>query len=167
MGSDASPQIRRGLTDLVRMLLVASFALAWVGTARATTGRTPLAGPPRFHVSHTQVAPYLGKFRLRLPVEGNLISGGYVARENEFGYPEGSIVVYYYGPGGKPASWVGITYEYHAINGRMVIDVISPNNQVIFGRLNLRHLPDGTLSGVLEQLRPLGRSRQITFDPAA
>ena len=142
------------------------FALAWVGSARATTGPTPLAGPPRFHASHAQVAPYLGRFKLSVRAEGDLISGA-VARENEFGFPEGSLVVYFYGREGRPASWAGTTYEYHAIKGRMVIDVISPNNQVIFARMTLRSLPHGRLSGKLAVSRLSPRSQQLTFVPVA
>lgn len=151
----------------VAMFLAVSFVLGWVGIARATTGPTPLAGRPRFHVSHAQVAPFLGRFRLREPAGRKLISGAYVARYNEFGYPEGSLVMYVDGEDGKPVSWVGTTYEYHAIKSHMAMDIVSPNNQVIFARLNLRRLPNGRLSGELEQLRPPRRSQQITFAPAA
>lgn len=150
---------------LIGMLLAVTFALGGLGIARATTGPTPLAGRPHFHVSHAQVAPFLGKFRVSDPTGRNLISGAYVARYNEFGYPEGSLVMYVYGAHGDPVSWVGATYEYHTIKGWMVMDIISPDNQVIFARMNLRRLADGRLSGVLEQLRPPGRAQQITLAP--
>jgi hypothetical protein len=73
--------------------------------------------------------------------------------------------LYFYGQEGRQSSWDGTTYEYRATKGGMVVDVISPNNQVIFARLTLRSLPHGRLSGKLVELRSPARSQQLTFVP--
>jgi hypothetical protein len=123
--------------------------------AGATTGATPLAKPPRWDVTRHQARPYLGRFRLAAPRGRQLISAAYAAEINENGYLEGTLVVYTYDEAGRETSWVGRTYEYHAVGpGRMTIDVIAPANENIFARLHLRALPGGRLTGRLESIRP-------------
>jgi hypothetical protein len=153
-------------------VIVASAAAAALATAaliapavgEATTGAHPLANPPRFHVSRAEARPYIGRFQLAAPHSRTLRSAAYVARFNQFGYLEGTIVVYGYNKAGQTESWVGTTYEYHPRgNGRMTVDVISPNNQVIFARLKLRIGRGGKLSGNLFQLIPPGPTQAISL----
>jgi hypothetical protein len=74
------------------------------------------------------------------------------------------MVVYAYSKSGQTSSWVGTTYEYHPRgDGRMTIDVISPNNQVIFARLKMRTGRGGRLGGRLEQLVPPGPTQRISL----
>jgi hypothetical protein len=123
--------------------------------AGATTGATPLAKPPRWNVTRHQARPFLGRFGLAAPRGRQLISAAYAAEINENGYLEGTLVVYTYDEAGRETSWVGRTYEYHAVApGRMTIDVIAPANENIFARLHLRTLPGGRLTGRLESIRP-------------
>jgi hypothetical protein len=150
-----SPLSRRGRIALA--LLASVFLVAALGPsgAGATTGATPLAKPPRWNVTRHQARPYLGRFRLAAPRGRQLISAAYAAEINENGYLEGSLVVYTYDEAGRETSWVGRTYEYHAVGpGRMTVDVIAPANENIFARLHLRALPGGRLTGRLESIRP-------------
>jgi hypothetical protein len=142
-------------------------ALIVPASGDATTGAHPLANPPKFHVTKAEARPYIGRFQLSHPHGKGLISAAYVARFNEFGYLEGTIVVYAYTKSGRTTSWVGTTYEYHPEGkGRMTVDVISPNNQVIFARLKLRTGRGGKLSGRLLQLRPPGPTQAISLTRA-
>jgi hypothetical protein len=146
--------------------IAAACALACLAPAvgDATTGAHPLANPPRYEVSKAQARPYIGRFQLAAPHDQSLISAAYVAKFNEFGYLEGSMVVYKYGKSGRTASWVGTTYEYHPHpGGRMTVDIVSPNNQVIFGRMHLRVGRGGRLGGKLEQLIPPGPTQKISL----
>jgi hypothetical protein len=149
---------------LTSAVLVTAFGPAGAG---ATTGATPLAKPPRWNVTRHQARPYLGRFRLAAPRGKQLISAAYAAEINENGYLEGTLVVYTYDEAGRETSWVGRTYEYHAVApGRMTIDVIAPANENIFARLHLRALPGGRLTGRLESIRPPlapVRPQQITL----
>jgi hypothetical protein len=139
-------------------------ALLGPASGGATTGAHPLANPPKYHVTKAEARPYIGRFQLSRPHGKNLMSAAYVARFNEFGYLEGSLVVYAYTKSGRTTSWVGTTYEYHPRgNGRMVVDVISPNNQVIFARMRLRAGKGGRLTGELLQLRPPGPTQAISL----
>lgn len=162
-----SARLWRGLARCVATTFAVSFALGCVGIAWATTSPGALSTRPHFHVSPAAVAPYLGRFTLGEAAGPALLSGAYVSHYNEFGYPEGSLVIYVDGQDGSPETWVATTYDYHLVKGRMVIDLISPNNQVVFGRMTLRSLRDGELAGQLEQLRPPGRSQPITLVPAS
>ncbi len=147
--------------------VVATVALIAPASGNATTGAHPLANPPKFHVSKAEARPYIGRFQLSRPHGKGLMSAAYVARFNEFGYLEGTIVVYAYTKSGQTTSWVGTTYEYHPrADGRMTIDVISPNNQVIFARLKLRVGKGGRLTGKLLQLRPPGPTQAISLSRA-
>jgi hypothetical protein len=144
------------------IVLAASLIGAPVGDA--TTGAHPLANPPRYRVGRAEARPYIGRFALSAPHSRSLRSTAYVARFNQFGYLEGSLVVYAYNARGQITSWVGTTYEYHPRgDGRMTVDVISPNNQVIFARMKLRAGRGGKLSGRLFQLIPPGPTQQISL----
>jgi hypothetical protein len=133
----------------------------------ATTGAHPLANPPRYHVSRAEARPYIGRFVLAAPHSKTLRSAAYIARFNQFGYLAGSIVVYAYNQAGRVESWVGTTYEYHPRGkGRMTVDVISPNNQVIFARMKLRVGKGGKLGGKLFQLIPPGPTQTISLRPS-
>ncbi|MFT3864916.1 MAG: hypothetical protein QM729_11645 [Solirubrobacterales bacterium] len=153
--------VRHGAAALLALLAA---ALVAPSASDATTGAHPLANPPKYHVSHAEARPYIGRFQLARPHGKGLMSAAYVARFNEFGYLEGSLVVYAYTKSGRTTSWVGTTYEYHPRgHRRMTIDVISPNNQVIFARLRLRAGRGGRLSGRLLQLRPAGPTQAISL----
>jgi hypothetical protein len=155
--------VTRGAALAATLGAVAS-ALLGPGTVLATTGAHPLANPPRYTVSRQEARPYIGRFALSAPHSRSLRSAAYVARFNEFGYLAGSLVVYAYNSRGQMTSWVGTTYEYHPRgNGRMTIDVISPNNQVIFARMKLRVGRGGKLSGELFQMIPPGPTQQISL----
>lgn len=148
---------------LVAVAVLAA-ALAVPAGVGATTGAHPLANPPRFHVSRAEARPYIGRFELTAPHGHLLRTAAYVARFNEFGYLEGTIVVYAYTRSGRTTSWVGTTYEYHPRgHGRMTVDVISPNNQVIFARMKLRVGHNGRLGGRLYQLVPPGPTQTISL----
>ncbi|HVW46524.1 MAG TPA: hypothetical protein VHA76_05690 [Solirubrobacterales bacterium] len=155
------------------LILISSWALFGVASvtgpidALATTGPTPLAHPPRFNVTRSQAAPYLGRFKLAPPLGRELISGAYVAGYNERGFVEGTMEIYRYDAAGRPAVLLGRTYEYHAIGGAMVIDLISPENQVILGRLKLRPAAGGRLTGTVRSLLPPRPPRRITLAPVA
>lgn len=156
---------RRGVT-VVACLVAALIAVALIAPAsgEATTGAHPLANPPKYHVTKAEARPYIGRFQLSRPHGKGLMSAAYVARFNEFGYLEGSLVVYAYTKSGQTTSWVGTTYEYHPRgDGRMIVDVISPNNQVIFARMKLRTGKGGRLTGKLLQLRPPGPTQAISL----
>jgi hypothetical protein len=152
-------------------VLVGGFLLLTlvVPGARATTGATPLAKPPRWNVTRHQARPFLGRFTLAAPRGRQLITAAYAAEINENGYLEGTLVVYTYDEAGRETSWVGRTYEYHSIApGRMTIDVIAPANENIFARLHLRVLAGGRLTGRLESIRPPlapVRPQRITLRP--
>jgi hypothetical protein len=152
-------------------LLACGFLLLALGApeARATTGATPLAKPPRWNVTRRQARPFLGRFTLASPRGRQLITAAYAAEINENGYLEGTLVVYTYDEAGRETSWVGRTYEYHPISpGTMTIDVIAPANENIFARLHLRALPGGRLTGRLESIRPPlapVRPQRITLRP--
>jgi hypothetical protein len=152
----AGPRLGRRRSQL-SVLLACGFLLLTLGApeARATTGATPLAKPPRWNVTRHQARPFLGRFTLAAPRGRQLITAAYAAEINENGYLEGSLVVYTYDEAGRETSWVGRTYEYHAIApGRMTIDVIAPANENIFARLHLRAVSGGRLTGRLESIRP-------------
>jgi hypothetical protein len=150
---------------LVGVLALVALALP-AGLAEATTGPTPLAHPPRFDVTRAQAAPYLGRFRLVRPHDRQLISGAYIAGHNERGFVEGSLAVYHYEKAGRETVLLGRTYEYHAVGGGMVIDVISPANQTILARMALRPGRHGRLVGALRTLLPPGKPQRITLGPA-
>jgi hypothetical protein len=135
--------------------------------SQATTGPTPLAFPPRFKVTKAQAAPYMGRFRLAKPLGPKLITGAYVGGYNERGFVEGNLVVYGYDAEGRESSWLGRTYEYHAVGRRMIIDVISPVNEEIFARMNLRPTRHGRLTGFLKMLIPPGTPQKISFAPVS
>jgi hypothetical protein len=139
-------------TGVVAALLL---GLSGAPTAVATTGATPLTKPPRWNVSKREAHPYIGRFKLARPHGRQLISVGYAATFNTYGYLEGTIAVYTYDRAGRETSWVARTYEYHPLGGtRMAIDVISPANESIFARLRLRVGANGNLTGMLEPLKP-------------
>jgi len=84
-----------------------------------------------------------------------LISGAYVAGFNEYGYLQGSLALYLYSAGGHEINWVGATYEYHPIGRRrMLVDVVSPDNQEVFARMRLAVRRGQRLTGTLVQLQP-------------
>jgi hypothetical protein len=114
-----------------------------------------LAHPPRWHVTKRQATPFVGRFKLVAPRGRRLISGAYVAGLNEYGYLQGSLALYLYGAEGRETNWVGATYEYHPVGrGRMLVDVVSPNNQTVFARMRLAVRRGHRLSGTLVQLQP-------------
>jgi hypothetical protein len=157
----------RRTTVALLCALAISFALtATPNRAAATTGATPLAHPPRFKVSDAQADPYLGRFKLVRPLGRQLISGAYIAGHNERGFVEGTIEIYHYEAAGRETIMLGRTYEYHAVGGRMSIDVISPQNQVILARLQLRPLAGGKVGGTLRSLLPPKPPERITMGPA-
>lgn len=157
------------MTVAALALAAAAGALALgAGSAAGTTGAHPLASPPRYPLSREQGAPYVGHFQLADPHDLQLVTAAYVAEFEQRGFLEGSLVVYTYDAEGKEVSWIGTTYEYHAVDGGMTIDVVSPNNQVIFGRLKLRTAPGGELTGSFRQLMPEPeKPQQITLAPVA
>lgn len=162
-GTDRSDK-RRQKALAAGAVAAALVALIAPQVGEATTGAHPLANPPRYHVSRAEARPYSGRFVLAAPHSQTLRSAAYVARFNEFGYFEGSLVVYGYNKSGQTDSWVGTTYEYHPRgSGRMTIDVISPNNQVIFARMKLRVGKGGKLGGKLFQLIPPGPTQAISL----
>ena len=149
----------RRSTCRAALVVAASCALllgvATTPLATATTGATPLAHPPRWEVTKQQARPFIGRFKLVAPHGRRLISGAYVARFNEYGYLQGSLALYLYGAGGREISWVGATYEYHAVRrGQMVIDIVSPDNDAIFARMRLAVRRGHRLTGTLVQLQP-------------
>jgi hypothetical protein len=161
------PARLRGKTLLFVVLFAAAVAALSPALSSATTGAHPLANPPRYPITRAQAAPYIGHFQLADPHDPQLVTAAYVARFNEFGYLEGSIVVYTYGANGQETSWIGTTYEYHTVGDTTTIDVISPDNQVIFARLELRPTTGGKLTGELIQVLPPGPTQRITLAPLA
>jgi hypothetical protein len=155
----------RSRAALLACLLVAAFAGAPT-VAGATTGPTPLAHPPRFNVTKTEAAPYLGRFTLVKPHSLQLINGAYVAGYNERGFVEGTIVLYTYDAEGRETSVLGRTYEYHSVGDRMTIDIISPENQAILARMTMHVAGGGRLTGNLTTLMPAGKPEQMTLAPA-
>ncbi len=151
------------------LFLLLGLALAGIAigpsAANATTGPTPLAYPPRFKITKAQAAPYLGHFKLAKPLGRQLISGAYVGGHNDKGFVEGNLVVYAYDAEGRESSWLGRTYEYHAVGGEMIIDVISPDNEEIFARMRLHPVRGGRLTGSLKMRIPPGPSQRISFAP--
>lgn len=135
--------------------------------SEATTGPTPLAFPPRFKVTTAQAAPYMGRFKLARPLGPKLITGAYVGGYNERGFVEGNLVVYGYDAEGRESSWLGRTYEYHYVAGKMIIDVISPVNEEIFARMRLRPARRGRLTGFLKMLIPPGAPQKISLAPVS
>jgi hypothetical protein len=130
-------------------------ALLWAPGVDATTGPTPLTKPPLWTLSKRQARPFIGRFKLAAPRGKQLINAAYAAEINEYGYLEGTLVVYTYDEAGRETSWVARTYEYHPKGpGKMAIDVISPANENIFARLHLRVIAGGKLTGTLEPIRP-------------
>jgi hypothetical protein len=148
--------------------LVGSLALGLLAVpAVATTGPTPLAKPPLWNLSKRQARPYTGRFKLAGPHGKQLINAAYAATINEYGYLEGTLVVYTYDEEGRETSWVARTYEYHPKGGtKMAIDVISPTNENIFARLHLKVGAGGRLTGIIEPRKPPYtpvRPQQITL----
>ena len=129
--------------------------LAGAPQVGATTGPTPLTKPPLWTLSKRQARPFIGRFKMVAPHGGQLISADYAAMPNEFGYMEGTLVVYTYDEEGQETSWVGRTYEYHSKGrGKMTIDVIAAANENIFAKLRLQVTRRGELTGILEPIRP-------------
>jgi hypothetical protein len=159
--------MRARLLRSAPVAILVALALGPLSAARATTGATPLAHPPRFDVTKAQAAPFLGHFVLAKRPRSRLVSGAYVAGFNENGYVEGSLAIYTYNRRGTEVSWVGRTYEYHYTRGGMTIDVISAANEQIFARLRLRSGRHGRLVGALRELLPVPRKAiPIVFRPA-
>lgn len=130
-------------------------ALVLAPAAIATTGPTPLAKPPLWNLTKRQARPFVGRFKLAAPHGRQLINAAYAAQVNEYGYLEGTLVVYTYDEEGRETSWVARTYEYHPKGGgKMAVDVISPTNENIFARLHLQVRRGHRLTGTLEPLRP-------------
>jgi hypothetical protein len=161
---------RRAIVTLLALsasLLIGTVSLVATAPAGATTGPTPLAHPPRFEVSAIEAAPYIGRFKLVQPLDRRLISGAYVAETNERGYVEGTIAIYHYEAAGRPSALVARTYEYHAVDGGMEIDVISPQNQVILARIKLHQSGAGRLSGTFRSLMPAEDPQTISLARAS
>jgi hypothetical protein len=152
----------KGRCAAVLLSAVTAFVVA-AAPAGATTGPTPLAHPPRFEVNAIEAAPYIGHFKLVQPLDRRLLSGAYVAERNERGYVEGTIAIYHYEAAGRPSALVARTYEYHAVDGGMEIDVISPENQVILARMKLHQSGAGRLSGTFRSLMPAGGPQTISM----
>lgn len=142
---------------------MAAGALVLAASAQATTGNAPLAHPPVYKVTRKQGAPYVGSFKLVRPHAVKVSKAAYVARYNEFGFLEGSLVVYSYDSAGTLTSWVARTYEYHVVGGRMEIDLIAPVNQLIIGHLVLHKNAKRELVGQLTGEVAAGQAQQITF----
>jgi hypothetical protein len=140
------------ITALLGALVVAALGAP---AAIATTGPTPLAKPPLWNLTKRQARPFVGRFKLVAPHGRQLINAAYAAEVNEYGYLEGTLVVYTYDEEGRETSWVARTYEYHPKGGgKMAVDVISPTNESIFARLHLQVRRGHRLTGTLEPLRP-------------
>jgi hypothetical protein len=153
--SASRPSRGRGVP--LSLAVVGCLLLALLGAAgvSATTGPTPLTKPPLWSVTKRQARPFIGRFKLAAPRGKQLINAAYAADINEYGYLEGTLVVYTYDEAGRETSWVARTYEYHPKGpGKMAIDVISPANENIFARLHLRVIAGGRLTGILEPLKP-------------
>ena len=142
-----------------RRLLVASLlgalgvALWSPGVVDATTGPTPLAEPPRWHVTKREAGPFLGRFKLTRPHGKQLVNAAYAAEIDKEGYVVGTLVVYAYNHAGREVSWVARTYEYHPEGKRrMTIDVIS-FNEIVLARLHLQARSGHRLTGILEPLK--------------
>jgi hypothetical protein len=135
--------------------------------ADGTTGATPLAKPPLWNVTRRQARPFVGRFKLAAPHGRQLINAAYAAEINEYGYLEGSLVVYTYDRSGRETDWIARTYEYHPKGpGRMAVDVIGPAIQNVLGRLYLRVGHHGRLTGILEPLQSTflpTRTQRITL----
>jgi hypothetical protein len=164
-------RLKMSLNSRVRAVVAAvviALLSSFTGVAGATTGTTPLAKPPRFRVTKSQVAPYLGRFVLaKQRSSRKLVSAAYVGGHNDRGFVEGGLAIYTYGPGGREVSWVGRTYEYHHTSDGMKIDVISADNEEIFARLKLRVGSAGSLTGTLRELLPVPKKPvAITLRPA-
>jgi len=157
-----NPGTLRGRCTAALLLALTASVIA-TAPAGATTGPTPLAHPPRFEVSAIEAAPYIGRFKLVQPLDRRLLSGAYVAERNERGYLEGTIAIYHYEAAGRPSALVARTYEYHAVDGGMEIDVISPQNQVILARLKLHQSGAGRLSGTFRSLLPAEDPQTISM----
>lgn len=142
---------------IATVVLLGALVLAALGApaAIATTGPTPLAKPPLWNLTKRQARPFVGRFKLAAPHGRQLINAAYAAQVNEYGYLEGTLVVYTYDEEGRETSWVARTYEYHPKGGgKMAVDVISPTNENIFARLHLQVRRGHRLTGTLEPLRP-------------
>jgi hypothetical protein len=164
---DSGKWFRNRPSLTVILLLGLALAAIAIGpsASRATTGPTPLAYPPRFKITKAQAAPYLGHFKLAKPLGRQLISGAYVGGHNDKGFVEGNLVVYAYDAEGRESSWLGRTYEYHAVGDEMIVDVISPDNEEIFARMRLHPVRGGRLTGSLKMRIPPGPSQRISFAP--
>jgi hypothetical protein len=163
---DAASRLRCGRLRLV-LLAVLAASLVVAPSVKATTGPTPLAEPPLWNLTKREARPFIGRFKLAAPSGKQLVNAAYAASINEYGYLEGTLVVYTYDAAGREVSWVARTYEYHPKGrGRMAIDVISPTNESIIARLHLRVRRHHRLTGILEPRRPPFapvRPQQITL----
>ena len=100
----------RPVVSLIGLVLLAA-VLVQPAATDATTGATPLAKPPLWSVSRREAKPFVGRFKFARPHGGQLINAAYAAEINEYGYLEGTLVVYAYDEAGSETSWVGRTYE--------------------------------------------------------
>lgn len=158
-----SPAAVRSLR-LTLAVAVTAAALIGATTALATTGPTPVAFPPKYKISKRQARPLIGVYKMRGRTR-RLISAGLAQRFNEAGYFQGSLAVYQYNKRGMESSWVGTTYEYHVVHGKVHIDVFSPNGQgtPLLARMVLR-AHGKRLTGVLRQIHPhISAPERISF----
>ncbi len=151
-----------------RRLVVAALAVAALfacaATALATTGPTPLAFPPKYKISKREATPLIGVYKMRGHTK-RLISAGLAQGFSEAGYFQGSLEVYQYDKRGLESCWVGTTYEYHVVNGKVHVDVFSPNGQgtPLLARMILK-ARGKTLTGIIHQVHPLiPKPEPITF----
>jgi hypothetical protein len=132
------------------VLLFSGLALAVPGHVSATTGPTQFLPAPKFKVSGSLEAKFIGQYILKTVAPASRLSGGAIGVEvdDDNGSLVGVAQFYGYDAQGQQTVWVATMYNFHELkSGKVAIDLVGPAGKPLLGRLNVTRNAAGDLIG--------------------
>jgi hypothetical protein len=141
------------------VLLFGGLVAAVPGHVSATTGPTQFLPAPKFKVSGSLEAKFIGQYILKSVAPQSRLSGGAIGVEvdDNNGSLVGVAQFYGYDAQGQQTVWVATMYNFHELKGgQVVIDLVGPAGKPLLGRLYVTRNTAGDLIGSIS----LGSSTQ-------
>jgi hypothetical protein len=134
------------------VLLFAGLAAAVPSHVSATTGPTQFLPSPKFKVSGSLEAKFIGQYMLKSVAPQSRLSGGAIGVEvdNNNGSLVGVAQFYGYDAQGQQTVWVATMYNFHEVkSGEVIIDLVGPSGKPLLGRLYVTRNAAGDLIGTI------------------